>query len=225
MILLGLLAHFLGDFLLSDILAQIVIIDLGFHPNQIDDPAEEILLADRQLDRDGIALKAFMHHLHDAIEVGAEDIHLVDECHSRNLILVRLSPNRLRLGLDAALSTENGNRAVEHAQRTLDLYSEVHVSGGVDDIDAVLPILMLRAIPVGGGGSRGDGDAAFLLLRHPVHGGGAIVGLADLVVDTGVIKNPFGSRGLTCVDMRHDTDVSGHFQRYIPRHSVLLLAK
>jgi len=32
----------------------------------------------------------------------------------------------------------------------------------------------------------GDGDAALLLLLHPVHRGGALVDLTDLVVDAGV---------------------------------------
>ena len=45
--------------------------------------------------------------------------------------------------------------------------------GGVDDVDAV-------ALPEAGGGGGGDGDAALLLLRHPVHGGGAVMGLTDL---------------------------------------------
>lgn len=42
------------------------------------------------------------------------------------------------------------------------LQGEVDVARGVDDVDAVV-------FPVASGGGRGDGDAALLLLLHPVH--------------------------------------------------------
>ena len=55
----------------------------------------------------------------------------------------------------------------------------------------------------------GDGDAALLLLLHPVHGRGALVDLADLVRDAGVVQDALGGRGLPRIDVRHDPDVSG----------------
>src|SRR3972149_361388 len=67
-----------------------------------------------------------------------------------------------------------GARAVEHAQRPLDLDGEVDVAGRVDDVDAMVG-------PEGRRRGGGDGDAALLLLRHPVHRRGALVDLADLV--------------------------------------------
>ena len=39
------------------------------------------------------------------------------------------------------------------------LEGEVHVTGGVNDVDAVV-------LPCAGGGSRGDGDPALTLLRQ-----------------------------------------------------------
>ena len=93
------------------------------------------------------------------------------------------------------------DRAVEHAQRALDLDGEVDVARGVDDVDAV-------AVPVAGGRGRGDGDAALLLLDHPVHGRGALVDLADLVVLAGVEEDALGGRGLARVDVGHDADVA-----------------
>src|SRR5690606_28604271 len=91
--------------------------------------------------------------------------------------------------------------AVEHAQRPLHLDGEVDVTRGVDEVDLVVA-------PEAGGRGRGDGDAAFLLLRHPVHGGGAVVDLTELVVDPGVEQDPLGGGRLTGVDVRHDADVA-----------------
>ena len=54
------------------------------------------------------------------------------------------------------------------------LQSEVHVTWGVNDVDEML-------VPGAGGGSRGDGDASFLLLSHPVHGGAPLMHLPNLV--------------------------------------------
>src|SRR6476620_4924169 len=71
----------------------------------------------------------------------------------------------------------------------------------VDDVDALV-------VPVSSGRRRRDGDAALLLLLHPVHGGSAVMHLADLVALAGVIEDALGGRGLAGVDMRHDTEVA-----------------
>ena len=54
------------------------------------------------------------------------------------LIVVSLTPNGLRLGLNAALCAEDGHRAVQHAQGALHLDGEVNVARGVDDVDSGL---------------------------------------------------------------------------------------
>src|SRR5690349_13688466 len=59
------------------------------------------------------------------------------------------------------------------------------------------------------GGGAGDGDAALLLLLHPVHRRGAFMHLADLVRDARVVEDALGARGLARVDVRHDPDVAG----------------
>src|SRR5215510_14666952 len=57
-----------------------------------------------------------------------------------------------------------------------------------------------------------DGDAALLLLHHPVHGRGALVNLSHLVGDTRVEKDALGSRRLTGIDVGHDADVARAFE-------------
>jgi hypothetical protein len=82
------------------------------------------------------------------------------------------------------------------------------VARRVDDVDAVLGVGQVHALPEAGGGRRRDGDPAFLLLLHPVHRGGTVVHLTDLVVHTGVEKDALGRGGLASIDVRRNTDVS-----------------
>ncbi len=63
-------------------------------------------------------------------------------------------------------------------------------------------------MPDAGRRGGGDGDAALLLLLHPVHRGCALVDLTDLVVDAGVEQDPLGRRGFARVDVGHDPDVT-----------------
>ena len=63
-----------------------------------------------------------------AVEIGAGAVELVDEAHPRHAVLVGLAPHGLGLRLDAGDAVEAGDRAVEHAQRTLDFDGEVDVA-------------------------------------------------------------------------------------------------
>ena len=138
-------------------------------------------------------------------EVRTHDIHLVDVNHARYFIFVCLTPYGFRLGFYAAFCAENGYRTVKHAERSFNLNSKVYVSGSIDDVDTV-------AVPICGGCGGGDGNTSFLLLNHPVHGGAAIVSFTDFVVNTGIVKYAFGCGSLSCVDVSHDTDISGHLK-------------
>ena len=157
--------------------------------------------ADGQLDDERVGLQAVDDHLHGAVEVGADAVHLVDEAHARHLVGVGLAPHGLGLRLDAGDRVEHGDGAVEDAERTLDLDREVDVARGVDDVDPVV-------VPHAGGGSGGDRDAALLLLGHVVHGRRAVVHFTDLVALAGVVEDALGRRGLAGVDVRHDADVA-----------------
>ena len=158
--------------------------------------------------RHGARVEAVLHHADDVVEVGARAVHLVDVGDARDAVRVRLAPDRLGLRLDAADGAEHRDGAVEDAQRTLDLDREVDVAGRVDDLDR-WSFQNAR----GRGGS--DGDAALLLLNHPVHGGGAVVDLADLVRLARVVQDALGRRGLAGVDVSHDPDVAGHVERIL----------
>ena len=170
------IGHVDGHIGLFDVLAQIVLVDQGLVLDEINDAAEFAFGADRQLDGGGVRLEAVLNLAVDLEEIGAGAVHLVDEHHARNLVAIRLAPHGFRLGLDATHGAENGDHTVQHPHRALHLNGEVHVTGGVDDIDAVI-------LPAGGDGRSSDGDAPFPFLGHPVGHGCAVVHLTHLVND------------------------------------------
>src|SRR5918994_4154009 len=173
----------------------------GLHLDQVDHALEVALGADRQLEANRLAGDS-VDDIRDALEeVGAGLVHLVDEHDTRNVVLVGLTPHGLGLGLDALVAVENADGAVQHAQGTLHLNGEVHVAGGVDDIQALV-------VPETGGGSGRDRDATLLLLLHPVHGRGAVVHFTDLVGLTGVVQDALCGRGLAGIDVGHDAEVA-----------------
>ena len=106
--------------------------------DQIDDATELIFGPHRDLDRHGVGVQPLVERAHRHEEVGADAIHLVDEADAGNLVLVRLPPDGFALRLDAVDRIEDRAGAVEHAQGALHLDGEVDVSGGIDDVDAVL---------------------------------------------------------------------------------------
>ena len=91
---------------------------------------------------------------------------------------------------------------------------------GVNDVDLVV-------FPETGGSSGSNGDTAFLLLLHPVHGGGTVVHLTDLVGDTCVEKDSLSGSGLTSIDVCHDADVANLTQvgQHFLCHGCLRIAR
>ena len=175
--------------------------DQRAHLDEVDDADEVVLDADGQLDDERLGLELVDDRVDREVEVGAELVHLVDEADARDVVLVGLTPDGLGLGLDALLAVEDGDGAVEDAERALDLDREVDVAGGVDDVDLVL-------VPEARDGGGRDRDATLLLLLHPVGGRGAVVRLADLVVGSRVEQDALGRRRLAGIDVRHDADVA-----------------
>jgi hypothetical protein len=157
--------------------------------------------ADRDLQHQRRGVEPVDHHLHAAEEVGAGAVELVDEAHAGNVVFVGLPPHVLGLRLHAGNAVVDRDRTVEHPQVALHLDGEVDVPRGVDDVDRV-------ALPLDLGGGGSDGDAALLLLLHPVHDGSALVNFTDLVRDAGVEQDALSRRRLTGIDVRHDADIA-----------------
>ncbi len=66
-------------------------------------------------------------------EVSAHGVILVDEGDTGDVEGRSLTPNGLRLGLNAGNGVEDGDSAIEDAQAALDLGGEVNVARAVDD--------------------------------------------------------------------------------------------
>ena len=179
--------------------------------DQIDQPGEFLLGANRQMQQQRRGFQLVAHFLHDALELGADAIHLVDERDARHAVLVGLAPHGLGLRLDPADRAEDCDRAVEHAEAALDFNREIDVSRRVDNIDAVVA-------PETGGRRRRDRDSALLLLHHPVHRRGAFMHLADFVVDAGVEEHALGSGGFAGIDVSHDADIAHPFYWCLTSH-------
>ena len=200
--LLGELRRDLAD---GEVLAELVLVDDRVHLDEVDDASVRVLLADRDLDHDGVGAQAVAHRLHGGEEVRAGAVHLVDERDARDAVAVGLAPDGLGLRLHAGDRVEDGDRAVEDAERPLHLDGKVHVPGRIDNVDPMVAPLRRRR-------RRRDRDAALLLLRHPVHRRGALVHLAQLVGAAGVVEDPLRRRRLAGVDVRHDPDVADAVQ-------------
>ncbi len=190
-----------------DALAGVVPHD-GLHLDQVDHAVKIFFGTDRNLHQHRIALEAVADLLVHAEEVGADPIHLVDERQPWHGIFVGLAPDGFGLRLDSADSIVDHAGAVQHPHRPFDFNRKVDVARGIDDIDPVYRVVAGHALPETGGGGRGDSDAAFLLLFHPVHGGGAVMHFADLVADAGIKQDPLGGGGLAGVDMGADADIA-----------------
>ena len=161
-----------------------------------------LLGANGELEHHRPSPQPVLNHSHHAEKVGPHPIHLIDEGDAGNPVFVRLTPHRLRLGLNPSDRTKNRNSPIENPERTLDLDGEVHMAGGVDDVDPMVA-------PQACGGRRGDRYAPLLLLDHPVHGGSPFIHLTDLVVDPRIVKDPLGRGGLSRINMGHDADIAG----------------
>ena len=181
------------------------------HLHEVDDASKLRLFADRNLNRNRTRAEALNDGRSRVLKVRAGLVHLVDEANTRNLVLVGLTPHRLGLWLHTLNGIEARDRAIEHTQRTLHLSGEVHVTGGIDNVDA-------NAVPRAGGRSRGDGDSTLLLLLHPIHGGRALVHLADTVRDARIEQDALGRRRLAGVDVSHDANVPAFCERYCACH-------
>ena len=135
----------------------------GLHFHQVNNAVEVVFSTDRQLQNQRLCAEAVDDGLNGEVEVSAQLVHLVHEADTRDVVLSSLTPNLLGLGLHAFFAVEHCNSTVQDTQGTLHLNGEVHVTGGVDDVDLV-------TLPETGHSSGGNGDAALFLLLHPVGG-------------------------------------------------------
>ena len=188
------------------------------HLEKVNHAGKGVFSADRNNDGHRMRLEALLHLVVDLEEVGAGTVHLVDERETGHMVLVRLTPHRFGLRLDAAHGAIHHAGAVEDAHRTFHFNREVDVARGVDDVQAIRFPLHLHAAPEAGRGSGRNGDAAFLFLLHPVHRRSAVMHFADLVVDARVEQDTFSRGGLARVNVGRNTDIAIARNRSLTSH-------
>ena len=115
-VFLGLVRHIRRDRHQGDIIALFIIIDVCLHLKEIDDPLEIVLAPDRKLKADRVFAEAGADLFYRTVEIRAHDIHLIDECHTRYVILIGLTPHILRLRLHTALRAEYADRTVQDTE-------------------------------------------------------------------------------------------------------------
>ena len=116
MVFLSLFLHIIGDLFHSDILSKVIIINISLHLNKVNNSLEGVFRAYRKLNRNCVCVKSCVHHVNNAIEVSAHNVHLIYISHTGNMILVSLTPNCFRLRFNTALSAENCYRTVEYTK-------------------------------------------------------------------------------------------------------------
>ena len=178
-----------------------LVIDDGLHFDQVDEAPKLGFLPQGELQEHRVGLEALHHHLEAAVQIRARAVHFVDKGQPGDAVALGLAPYGLGLGLHPAHRIKDRHHPVQDPKGALHLDGEVHVSRGVDDIDAVVA-------PVAGGRGGSDGDAPFLLLGHPVHHGHAVVHLSHAMGYPGVEQNPLRGRGLAGVNVGHEANIS-----------------
>ena len=198
-----------GDFLVFELHALGSFVpDDGLHLDQVHHALEVVFSADWDHHGHRIALQAGLDLVHNLKEVGTGTVHLVHEGQTRHLVLVSLTPHGFGLGLHAAHSAVHHASTVQHAHGTLHFNREVHVAGGVDDVETVFGVGQVHTLPEAGHSSRSNRDAALLFLLHPVGRSSTIVHFAQLVGHACVEQDTFGRGGFACVDVRRNTDIT-----------------
>ena len=183
--------------------------------DQVDHALELVLGAYGVLHRNRRSLQPVAYRVHRLLEVRAHAVHLVHEADARHPVTVGLTPHRLGLRLHARDRIEHNDASVENAEASLYLGREVHVPRRIDDVD-------LMALPLCASGRRSDGDPSLPLLGHPVHDGGAVVNLSQLVRPAREEQHPLRHCRLASVDVGDEPDIANFTEVRIYSHSVLL---
>ena len=108
--------------------------------HDVDHAAEFIFRANRNANRVRLGTELGAQIVDGLVKVGTGAIHLVDERNPGNVVFAGLPPDGFGLGLHAGHTAKNSHSTVEHTHGSLHLCGEIHVAGGVDDVDAIVDL-------------------------------------------------------------------------------------
>ncbi len=145
------------------------------------------------------AVKEVKYLIHDPIRSGARAINLVDHHNWLQAALKGLTGHKAGLRHRAVHRIHQQANAVHHGKNALYLTAKVGVSGGIDDIDAIV-------LPLDGGilGENGNTPLFFLVVR--VHY--ALRGQVFAVKGAGLPQELVDQCGFTVIDVGDDGNVA-----------------
>ena len=171
------------------------------HVEDVDDPGQLVLGADRQVDGDASLRELLLHLLERAEEVGALAVEHVDEEEARDPELLGPLPEPRGADLDAHHAAEDEERALDHAQGAARLALEARVAGNIDQVE-------LAALPLGVSERERDRHPPLLLVVVPVRDRRARLDRAEPVRLAGLEEERLDERGLARASVSDDGDVA-----------------
>ena len=154
-VLLGLVGELVRDRDLRAVAVGVVLV--GLHVHEVDQAAQLVLGADRDLGGDDVRAERLLERVERAEEVGPLAVEHVHVDQPRDAQLLRALPQPARGDLDAHHAVDDEDRGLAHAQRAERVGDEAGLAGRVDQVD-------LDVAPLEGGQRRRDGHAAGLLV-------------------------------------------------------------
>jgi len=120
-VLLSLFNHVLRNVDLVVGRSEVVLVDVrwpheGLHLHEVDHAGVLALGTDRKLDHGNVFGETLLDGPETEVEVCSGAVHLVDETHTGDVVLVCLTPDGFGLRLDTGNTVEHRNGAVEHAK-------------------------------------------------------------------------------------------------------------
>ena len=91
------------------------------HLHEVDETSERLCAfgstrTDGKVNHCNSCFEAIFYHRYGAIEVGTDAVHLVHEAHTRNVVLVGLTPHGFGLRFNTSNRVEHSDSTVEYAQ-------------------------------------------------------------------------------------------------------------
>ena len=120
------------------------LVEVSFHADEVDGAAELLLLADGNLQRRDAAPKPLQEGLDDTVERSSLPVHAVDDEENGPGEFGGELPGLFRLHLDARDGVEDDHHGVGRRDGGSGFGGEDAVPGGVDEIDADVPVDRVR---------------------------------------------------------------------------------
>ena len=115
--------------------ALAVLVDVSLHADEVDRAAEDLLLSDRDLERDDSSAELLAERLDDPVEGGTLPIHAIDDEEDGAAEFLCELPGFLGLDLHAGDGVADDQRGVRGGDGGARLGSEDPVSGSVQEVD------------------------------------------------------------------------------------------